>query len=85
MHVCVPQAHNALGGQKRVLDPLGLELQLGATLWVLEIEPGWKSSQFHENHLNQIYCVSCVPAASLQVTSSFKLRPPKTLSTFKSP
>lgn len=26
-------------GQKRVLDHLVLELQIGATVWVLEIEP----------------------------------------------
>lgn len=33
---CVPSVYK---GQKRVLDHLVLELQIGATVWVLEIEP----------------------------------------------
>jgi hypothetical protein len=27
MHTCAPHAHSAQGGQKQVLDPLGLELE----------------------------------------------------------
>ena len=41
MYVCALCMYSALGSQKRVLDPLGLELQMVvSTLWELGIEPG---------------------------------------------
>ena len=41
----------AQGGQKRVLDPLELELQMvGATMWVLGIEPRQSARASALNH-----------------------------------
>jgi hypothetical protein len=39
MYVCVSHACSAYWGQKRALDPLGLELGLWEAIWMMEIEP----------------------------------------------
>lgn len=39
VYFCAPYVESAYKGQKKVTDPLGLELQLLAAIWMLRIKP----------------------------------------------
>lgn len=63
MYLCIKYVFGAHGGQKRVLDPLKLELQMILShLWVLGIEPGScgrAASDLHVSSLNIIASSGC--------------------------